>query len=355
MHISDFEYHLPPELIAQRPAPSRDQSRMLILDKQTGTWRDSRFTELPTELEAGTVVVINDTRVFPARLMGRRKGHRGKVEILLLRVVAEMTWEALVRPGRVMGEGTELEFGEGLLWARIVRQLGGGRRLIEFACRPSEINSLIDRLGIPPLPPYIRRPSFAQWQADSERYQTIYAQHRGAIAAPTAGLHFTDAVFAALQGRGIDVVALTHHVGYATFQPVRGEEMEQHQIEAEEYHIPQETAARINQARQQGRPILAVGTTTVRALESAADAWGYLNPQTGTTDLFIYPGYRFRVVDALLTNFHLPQSTLLMLVCAFAGREQVLRAYQHAVTQEYRFYSYGDCMLITEVLQISPE
>jgi S-adenosylmethionine:tRNA ribosyltransferase-isomerase len=346
MHISLFNYHLPPELIAQQPAPRRDQSRMLILHRQTGTWRDSHFSELPYLLEPGTVLVINNTRVFPARLMGRRQGYQGKVEIFLLRSRGDTRWEALVKPARVLREGTPLVFGDGILTARIAGQLDQGRRLIEFDCEPKALNQLIDQLGSPPLPPYIKRSPAEAKLTDAERYQTIYARQRGAIAAPTAGLHFTDAVLARLRTRGVEIVELTHHVGYATFQPVRVSEIEQHHLDAEEYDIPEATAIKINQARRRGRPVLAVGTTTVRALESATDEAGHVVPGRGQTELFIYPGYHFRVIDALLTNFHLPQSTLLMLVCALAGRERVLKVYQHAIAQRYRFYSYGDCMLI---------
>lgn len=346
MHISLFDYHLPPELVAQQPAPRRDQSRMLILHRQTGAWRDSHFSQLPHLLEPGTVLVINNTRVFPARLIGRRQGSQGKVEILLLRSRGDTRWEALVKPGRVLREGTRLVFGDGILTAQITGQLDQGRRLIEFDCEPKALNQFIDQLGSPPLPPYIKRSPTEAKLMDAERYQTIYARHRGAIAAPTAGLHFTDAVLAQLRTRGVEVVELTHHVGYATFQPVRVSEIEQHHLDAEVYDIAEATAITINQARRGGRPVLAVGTTTVRALESAADQAGYIKPGPGQTELFIYPGYRFCVIDALLTNFHLPQSTLLMLICAFAGRERVLSAYQHAIEQRYRFYSYGDCMLI---------
>lgn len=346
MHISLFDYQLPPELIAQHPVSRRDQSRMLVLHRQTGAWHDRYFYELPHLLEPGTVLVINNTRVFPARLVGRRQGYQGRVEVLLLRSRGDTLWEALVKPARLLRPGTSLVFGEGLLTARVVGQLDQGRRVIEFACEPTALNRLIDQLGFPPLPPYIKRTPAEARLTDAERYQTIYARQRGAIAAPTAGLHFTEAIFAQLRDRGVEVVELTHHVGYATFQPVRASQVEEHHLDAEEYEIPEATATTINQARQQGRPVLAVGTTTVRALESAADAAGHVIGGRGQTELFIYPGYRFRVIDALLTNFHLPQSTLLMLVCAFAGREQVLRAYHHAIAQRYRFYSYGDCMLI---------
>jgi S-adenosylmethionine:tRNA ribosyltransferase-isomerase len=346
MNISAFDFNLPQELIAQQPPPMRDQSRILILEKSTGHWLDRRFSEFPGFVEPGTVVVINNTRVFPARLRGRRKGYHGAIEILLLRPIRETQWQALVKPGRVFRRGAQLEFGNGALSAHVVRCEAEGCRVIEFDCPADQLDELIDQHGVPPLPQYIRRPSIAASPGDRERYQTIYARHRGAIAAPTAGLHFTEDIFATLRNRDIDIVELTHHVGYATFQPVRVENVEQHRIGSEDYVISEEAADRINRARRDERPVLAVGTTSVRALESASDASGMIQPGHGQTTLFIYPGYRFRVVDAVLTNFHLPRSTLLMLVCAFAGREQVMRAYHHAVEQRYRFYSYGDCMLI---------
>lgn len=345
MDISAFDFDLPSELIAQHPLPQRDQSRMLVLERTTGQWRDRQFWQLPTELEAGTVVVINNTRVFPARLRGRRAGHRGIVEILLLRPTGPSQWEALVKPGRACRQGARLEFADGALTACVVSCETEGRRIIQFDCPADQLNGLIDRYGLPPLPLYIRRPGGSS-PDDRERYQTIYARHRGAIAAPTAGLHFTEQTFAALAQRDIQIVEITHHVGYATFQPVRVEKIEQHYLDAEEYIISEDAALQINRARQARRPILAVGTTSVRALESAADPSGLVHPGHGRTSLFIYPGYRFRVVDVLLTNFHLPRSTLLMLVCAFAGHAHVMRAYQHAVERRYRFYSYGDCMLI---------
>jgi S-adenosylmethionine:tRNA ribosyltransferase-isomerase len=346
MHISAFEYHLPPELIAQQPAPNRDESRMLILNRRTGEYRDSVFANFPYKLEPGSIVVINNTRVFPARLIGQRRGHRGRIEVLLLREVERGVWEALVKPGRVMREGTGIVFGKRALRGRVIQQLEEGRRLIRFDCDPEELDRIIDQIGCAPLPPYIKRHQPGEAASDRERYQTVYAKHRGAIAAPTAGLHFTERIFQKLRERDIEMVELTHHVGYGTFQPVRVERIEEHHIEAEQYHISEETAERINQARREHRPVVAVGTTCVRALESAADAEGFIQSGHAWTELFIYPGYCFRVVDQLLTNFHLPRSTLLMLVCAVAGRENVLQAYQHAVEERYRFYSFGDCMLI---------
>lgn len=346
MRVSDFDYDLPEELIAQEPLPERDHSRLLVLDRRTGAYWDRYFYEFPQEVTPGSVLVINNTRVFPARLFGRRKGFPGRVEVLLLRRREGTRWEALVKPGRIARPGTELVFDQGQLEARILAAEAEGKRLIEFLCPEEDLDARIDRIGVAPLPPYIKRPDPASFARDALRYQTIYAKHRGSVAAPTAGFHFTERVFAALRERGVHIVELTLHVGYGTFKPVRTEEVEKHRMDGEEFVIPPETAAAINDARRSGRPVIAVGTTTVRALESAADAEGFVRAGTGWTELFIYPGYRFKVIDGLVTNFHLPRSTLLMLVCAFAGRENVLRAYAHAVAQRYRFYSYGDAMFI---------
>ncbi len=346
MRVSDFDYHLPEELIAQEPLPERDQSRLLVLDRKTGAYWDRFFYQFPEEVWPGSVLVLNNTRVFPARLFGKRKGFTGHVELLLLHRREGTRWEALVKPGRVARPGTELLFDEGRLHARILAVEDDGRRLVEFLCPQEELDAWIDRIGVPPLPPYIKRAETTALARDVLRYQTIYAKHRGSVAAPTAGFHFTERVFAALRERGVQIVELTLHVGYGTFKPVRVEQVEQHRMDVEQFVISAETAQTINRARQSGRPIIAVGTTTVRALESAADAEGFVSAGSGWTDLFIYPGYRFKVVDGLVTNFHLPRSTLLMLVCAFAGREHVLRAYEHAIAQRYRFYSYGDAMFI---------
>lgn len=346
MKVSDFDYVLPEELIAQEPLPERDRSRLLVLDRRTGAYWDRYFYQLPEEIAPGSVLVLNNTRVFPARLFGKRKGFTGHVEVLLLRRREGTRWEALVKPGRIARPGTELVFDEGRLEARILAVEAEGKRLLEFLCPEGELDAWIDRIGVAPLPPYIKRPAPTSFTYDLLRYQTIYAKYRGSVAAPTAGFHFTERVFAALRERGVRIVELTLHVGYGTFKPVRVEEVEKHHMEGEEFIIPAETAEAINEARRHGCPIIAVGTTTVRALESAADPEGFVRAGAGWTELFIYPGYRFRVVEGLVTNFHLPRSTLLMLVCAFAGRENVLRAYEHAVAMRYRFYSYGDAMFI---------
>ena len=349
MHISEFDFELPQELIAQQPIEPRDQSRMLVVDRKAGMWRDSSFAELPTLLSANDVLVINNTRVFPARLLGHRvlNGEAGaKVEALLVQRLAENEWEVMAKPGRALPVGAQLEFGSGQLRAEVVAVRADGRRVLRFATHKN-LDQLIDEIGNTPLPPYIKRDYDETVRLDEPRYQTIYAKERGAIAAPTAGLHFTDRIFAALKMRGVEVLEVTHHVGAATFQAVRVEEIEEHQIEAECYEISDSVAMALNAAKAAGKRIVAVGTTTTRALESSIDAAGMIRAGSKSTELFIYPGYRFRVVEALITNFHLPQSSLLMLVAALAGRDLTLKAYRHAVQQQYRFYSYGDCMFLS--------
>lgn len=343
MRISDFDYELPEELIAQQPLPERDASRMLIVDRATQKWQDSEFKNLPALLSEGDVLVINNTRVFPARLYGRRRPSGGAVELLLLRKVEPNVWEALTRPARRLQTGAEIEFADGAMRAKVIDERPNGIRLIKFtSSEPME--KVIDRIGEAPLPPYIKR-SPDELEADRDRYQTIYARDRGAIAAPTAGLHFTSEVFDQVKARGIQVAEITLHVGYGTFEPVRAEDTADHQVAAEWFSISDATAKTINEARARGSRIFAVGTTTTRALESAASDNG-LRTGSGWASLTIVPGYEFKIVDALVTNFHLPQSSLLMLVCAFAGREFTLAAYRHAVNKRYRFYSYGDCMVI---------
>ena len=349
MHISEFDFALPPELIAQQPLAERDQSRMLIVNRQAGTWRDSYFAELPMLLSENDVLVVNNTRVFPARLIGHRiiNGVVGaKIEALLVRRLAENEWEVMAKPGRALPVGAQLEFGTGELCGKVTTILNEGRRVIRFSAT-GNFDELLDKIGNIPLPPYIKRDYDETVRLDEPRYQTIYAKTRGAIAAPTAGLHFTDRVFAELRTRGIEIIEITHHVGAATFQPVRVENIEEHQIEAESYEIGETAAAQINAAKAMGKRIIAVGTTTTRALESATTEEGMTQAGFGSTELFIHPGHRFRVIDALITNFHLPQSSLLILVASLAGRKLVLSAYQHAVQQQYRFYSYGDCMFIS--------
>jgi S-adenosylmethionine:tRNA ribosyltransferase-isomerase len=371
MLLSEFDYVLPRDLIAQRPLDRRDSSRMLLLDQQTQSWEDSRFLSFPDLLRGNELLVINDTRVIPARLLGRRLGVRSEepgshsrfkqeflsseIEVLLTRQLSPDEWEALVRPGRKMQLGERVQFGDGELCAEVIGRGDYGLRRMRLTA-PGGVLAAISKLGHIPLPPYIDRKDDA---ADRERYQTIFAQRPGAVAAPTAGLHFSPAIMERLQQRGVEVAPITLEVGLGTFQPIHEDEIDTHQIHAERYEISEQTTIAIRKARAQGRPILAVGTTVVRALEDAAaksarKAEGssvveeefLLHAGAAEADIFIKPGHRFRVVDQLLTNFHLPQSTLLVLVSAFAGREFILRAYRHAVETGYRFYSYGDCMWI---------
>lgn len=343
MHLSEFDYELPAELIAQEPLEKRDASRMLVLDRKARSWLDAEFDSVSQYLEADDVLVLNNTRVFPARLIGRRDPSGGKVEVLLLRQLEPMLWEALMRPGR-LGKGSRLRFAEGKLLAEVVTVLEGGLRVLSFEC-DGALEEILVQFGEIPLPPYIKRPD-GSTPEDRERYQTVYANSPGAVAAPTAGLHFTETVLNRLRHRGLNIVEITLHVGYGTFAPVRVAEIEQHSVAPERFTISANTATVINHARAQGRRIVAVGTTTTRALESAVNTRGEVEAGDGLAAITITPGYTFGITDALLTNFHLPQSSLLLLVCAFAGRELVLDAYRHAVESGYRFYSYGDCMLI---------
>ncbi len=359
MKLSTFDYPLPPERIAQRPLAERDASRLLLLDRRSGAWEDRRFRELPGLVRGDEVVVLNNARVFPARLFGRRcgvqagpaarRGHARRehlaapIEALLLGRAAEPDcWEALVRPGRKVATGEVLVFGEGELEAEVIARGDYGRRTLRFRAA-GDFRETVERLGHVPLPPYIHRPDEP---GDRERYQTVFARQGAAVAAPTAGLHFTPAILEALRGRGCEIVEITLEVGYGTFQPVRAETVERHRMQAEPYEISAEAAVALERARAGGRPVLAVGTTVVRALEDSAARHGRVVAGRAQAEAYIYPGFEFRVVSQLLTNFHLPRSSLLLLVCAFAGRENVLGAYRHAVEENYRFYSYGDCMLI---------
>lgn len=351
MRISDFDYELPEELIAQHPLERRDASRMLIVNRAEGRWRDATFAELPTELRAGDTVVVNNTRVFPARLVGRREPSGGRVELLLVRRRAEFegeTWEVLAKPARRLEAGTRVTFGDGRLAAETVAATeDGAGRVVRFQFH-GDFAALLEEFGRMPLPPYIKRDSedLASTVEDRERYQTVYAHAPGAIAAPTAGLHFTPRVFESLRARGVRKAEITLHVGYGTFAPVRAEDLSEHRVAAERFEISERAAEEINHSRETGGRVVAVGTTSVRALESSIDESGRVRGGHGETGLTITPGYRFRAVDAMLTNFHLPRSSLLVLVSTFAGRELMLEAYRHAVAARYRFYSYGDCMLI---------
>jgi S-adenosylmethionine:tRNA ribosyltransferase-isomerase len=343
MQISEFDYDLPPELIAQEPLERRDASRMLVVQRQDESFADSEFSALPRYLKKGDVLVLNNTRVFPARLIGWRDPSGGRVEVLLVQQLEPLVWEALVRPGHRVRGLDRLSFSENLK-AEVIEVREQGGRVLRFESEGS-FDSILDQIGKTPLPPYIKRPSGTTWR-DRERYQTVYARSRGAVAAPTAGLHFTDAVLAQLRLDGVEILEVTLHVGYGTFEPVRVDEIAEHHVSAEVFEIAAGVALAINEARNAGRRIIAVGTTTTRALESAVGTDGTLQAGSGQTALTITPGFQFRAVDALITNFHLPRSSLLLLVSAFAGRELILEAYRHAVSQLYRFYSYGDCMLI---------
>jgi S-adenosylmethionine:tRNA ribosyltransferase-isomerase len=358
--VSDFDYQLPEELIAREPLPDRAASRLLHLCRSSAMLTDRGFRDLPELLRSDDLVVFNNTRVFPARLYGRRSGHQaqpvshrnaaahdfltGKVEVLLTRECSAdpPEWEALVRPGRKIGVGERLFFGDGLLEAEVINRGEFGERRLRFLPVP-DFFARIEQVGHVPLPPYLGREDRPE---DRERYQTVYARERGSVAAPTAGLHFTAQILEDMRKRGIETAEVTLHVGLGTFQPVHAERVEDHLIHREWYEITPDSAGRINQAMADHRRVVAVGTTTVRTLEHAASQLGGITSGRREADLFIYPGYRFRVVGAMLTNFHLPKSTLLMLVSAFAGREFVMEAYRHAIEQHYRFYSYGDCMLM---------
>ncbi|HEX5835015.1 MAG TPA: tRNA preQ1(34) S-adenosylmethionine ribosyltransferase-isomerase QueA [Pyrinomonadaceae bacterium] len=340
MHISEFDYELPADLIAQQPLAERDASRMLVLDRSSQSWTDSSFRNFTSYLRSDDVVVVNNSRVIPARLKGRREETGGQVEVFLVRELEPKVWEALVKPGGRLKAGATVVFHERGLKAEIIDEPGSELRRVRFCCEGS-FEELLGELGSTPLPPYIKHLS----DQDRERYQTVYAKQRGAIAAPTAGLHFTPAVLRDIEERAA-LAEVTLHVGYGTFEPVRVDDVDQHAVSAERFEISESAAAKINNARREAGRVMVVGTTTMRALESSGNEERFVKPGAGEATLTIKPGYRFRVADALLTNFHLPQSSLLILVSAFAGREFVLDAYRHAVRERYRFYSYGDCMLI---------
>ena len=357
MEVRDFDFHLPSELIAQEPIADRAAARLLVVDRASGALTHTRIAALPEILRSGDLVVVNNSRVFPARLIGRRVPSGGVVECLLVKPVrlnsqtkqsdrAESDWEALMHPGQKLHPGARVVFeGAFRIHGEVLEQHFFGRRLVRlWTDDGTPLDRAIDAIGHVPLPPYIKREDRS---GDRDRYQTVYARERGSVAAPTAGLHFTPDLLTALAARGIGTAELTLHVGYGTFQPVRAEQVEDHRIEAERYEIAPAAADAINSALDAGRRVIAVGTTTTRTLEAVArQHGGRIAAGEGTTDLFIFPGFAFRVVGALLTNFHMPKSSLLMLVSAFGGREQILAAYETAVAERYRFYSYGDAMLI---------
>lgn len=341
MDLTQFDYELPRDRIAQYPAERRDASRLLVLDRARSRWEDCGFAELPALLRRGDCLVVNDSRVIPARLLGTL-ANGVDVELLFLSELAASRWGVLARPAKRCRVGMVIFLGEGE--ARVVEAGKEGRRILEVTGIES-VRDFLERHGLPPLPPYIRRyrkPGAEDW----ERYQTVYARHEGSLAAPTAGLHFTPALLAELRARGVEVHALTLHVGPGSFRPIRTARLEEHSMPAEEAVVTEEVASAVNRAKAEDRRLVAVGTSVVRALEAASDLTGRVRPVSGPVDLFIYPGYTFKVVDALLTNFHLPRSTHLVLVSAFAGRELILSAYRHAVAAGYRFYSYGDAMFI---------
>ena len=354
MYVADFDFELPPELIAQEPLSERGGSRLLKLDRETGAVEDHHFRSLPRLLRRGDLLVVNDARVFAARLLGRRLPGGGQAECLLLRraepdsgpSTACEIWEALVHPGQRLRAGSRLEFGlaPDRIDGEVLDRRFHGRRLIRLWTASGDLQKMVDTLGHVPLPPYIKR---SDSDRDRDRYQTVYARARGSIAAPTAGLHFTNAILDELAANGIERTAITLHVGYGTFQPIRAERIADHRMETEYFEVTPAAAEALNRAARAGRRIIAVGTTTTRALESlTVGDDGRVGEATGSTELFIRPGYRFRLVTGLITNFHLPRSSLLLLVSAFAGREQALAAYRHAIRERYRFYSYGDAMLI---------
>jgi len=345
LRTDSYDYHLPPELIAQEPAEPRDAARLMHVRRNTGTFRHATVRDLPELLRPGDLLVVNDSRVIPARVLAR-KPSGGRVELLFTEPAGDADWWALVRPARRVRPGLELLVDGGRMSLRI-EAVEEGRARVRF---PADADPLafLERCGLPPLPPYIRRdyPLDRRLEKDRGRYQTVYARIPGSVAAPTAGLHFTAELLQRIRERGVDITSITLHVGPGTFRPVKAPDLRHHHMHPERYYIAQESAQRITRALRQGRRIVCVGTTVVRALESSVDEHGGIRAGEHRTDLFIHPPFRFRVAGALLTNFHLPRSTLLMLVCAFAGRDLILRCYRAAVAEKYRFYSYGDCMFI---------
>ena len=340
MKRSDFGFDLPEELIAQDPLEKRSNSRMLVLDKHTGDVKHRHFYDILEQIQPGDCLVINDTKVIPARLLGVKTDTGAKIEVLLLKRKEENVWEALVKPGKKAKIGAEISFGNGLLIGEVLDVVEEGNRLIRFSYE-GIFEEILDELGEMPLPPYI-----THQLEDKERYQTVYAKHSGSAAAPTAGLHFTEELLQQIEDKGVSVARVTLHVGLGTFRPVKVDDILEHHMHAEFYQLEQAEADKINKAKDAGNKVIAVGTTSCRTIESVADKFGRLQETSGWTEIFIYPGYEFKVLDALITNFHLPESTLVMLVSALAGRENILKAYEEAVSEKYRFFSFGDAMFI---------
>ena len=349
MDVKDFDYDLPEELIAQDPLEDRSSSRLMVLDKKTGDIEHKIFRDVVDYLQPGDCLVLNNTKVIPARLFGVKEGTEAKIEILLLKRKENDIWETLVKPGKKCKPGVKISFGEGLLTGEVLEVVEDGNRLIRFHY-DGIFEEILDQLGQMPLPPYI-----THQLKDKNRYQTVYAKYDGSAAAPTAGLHFTPELLQQIRDMGIDIAEVTLHVGLGTFRPVKVDTIEEHHMHSEFYRIEQSEADKINRAKANGHRVIAVGTTSTRTLESAAEEDGTLREKSGWTDIFIYPGYSFKVIDCLITNFHLPQSTLVMLVSALAGREHVLNAYKEAVEERYRFFSFGDAMFITNDMHMDDE
>ena len=340
MDVKDFYFDLPQELIAQDPLEDRSSSRLLVLDKETGAVEHRVFRDIVSYLRKGDCLVINDTKVIPARLYGVKEGTQAKIEVLLLKRRADDVWEVLVKPGRKARPGAVIQFGEGLLTGKVIDVVEEGNRLIQFSYQ-GIFEEILDQLGQMPLPPYI-----THQLKDKNRYQTVYAKHEGSAAAPTAGLHFTEELLKQIEEKGVKIAHVTLHVGLGTFRPVKVDNVQDHHMHSEVYIVEEEEAKKINDTKKAGGRVICVGTTSCRTLESAAGEDGVLKAGSGWTDIFIYPGYRFKILDALITNFHLPESTLVMLVSALAGREHVLAAYEEAIRERYRFFSFGDAMFI---------
>lgn len=340
MKVSEFNYDLPQELIAQEPILNRQMSRLLVLDKNLGSIEHRIFKDVVEYINEGDCLVLNNTRVIPARLLGEKEGTGGKIEFVLLKKIENDVWEVILKPGKRAKPGSRFVFGDGLLRAEVLEIVEDGNRLVSFEY-DGVFEEVLDRVGIVPLPPYITKKL-----EDAERYQTVYSKHKGSAAAPTAGLHFTGDLLEELRNKGVEIAYVTLHVGLGTFRPVKAEDVLDHKMHSEYYIIKEEDCRKINSAKEKGRRVIAVGTTSCRVLETVGDDSGNMNPQSGWTDIFIYPGYRFKVVDGMITNFHLPESTLIMLISALAGRDRIMKAYNMAVREKYRFFSFGDAMFI---------